>query len=363
MATGKIKITFILPSLVAGGAERIMSFIAQELDAEKFETTLLVVGFEKDSVYSTGKTQTIYLNKHRVLHAISGLFSHFKNMKPDIVVSSIVHLNTLIAILSVMFPKIKFVAREANVLSVLKKYNHHSKIYFPKILTVFGYKLVDRIVCQSQDMKRDMIMNYGVSENKVVFINNPITHNLKPKAKARDYSEPFRFITVARLSKEKGHDRIIKVLSKLKFPFHYTIIGDGIEKDSILDLVNEGELTKRVTHIPYTDNVSKYLRESDLFLQGSYVEGFPNALLESCVAGTPIVAFNAPGGLNEIIEEGINGHIINTVEECVNCLNNLNNSFNFNPESVSQIVNERFNKNKIISKYEALFLNLIKNVK
>ena len=34
------------------------------------------------------------------------------------------------------------------------------------------------------------------------------------------------------------------------------------------------------------------------------VEGFPNVLIESCVVGTPILAFNAPGGLDEIIEKG-----------------------------------------------------------
>lgn len=359
MHTHKIKITFVLPSLAAGGAERIMSFVANNLDSNKFQTTLLVIGFKKDTVYSIGNTSVIYLNKHRVVKGVSGLFSYFKKEKPHIVVSSIFHLNTIIAFLSVCFSKIKFVAREANVLSVLSKHTSSTKIYFPKLLIVLAYKFVDCVLCQSKDMLNDVVSNYGVSLKKVVLINNPITQEVTPKLFGKDVSKPIQFITVARLSKEKGHDRIIEVLAKLDFPFNYLMIGDGQEKDAILNLIAKKGLTDKVTHISYTKEVSRYLLESDLFLQGSYVEGFPNALIESCVVGTPVVAFNAPGGLDEIIENGSNGYIVNSAKEYIDRLNAINKSFDFKPETVSAVVIERFNKEKIIGKYEALLLKLV----
>ena len=46
------------------------------------------------------------------------------------------------------------------------------------------------------------------------------------------------------------------------------------------------------------------------FIQGSYVEGFPNAVLESCSVGTPVVAINCPGGTKEIIEHATNGFLV-----------------------------------------------------
>ena len=211
--------SFILPSLSAGGAERVMSFIAQELNKDIFKTTLLVIGFEKDSVYNTGKMNTIFLNKKRVLHGTIGLFNYFRKAKPDIVLSSIVHLNTLTAFLSVFFTKTKFIAREANVLSELIKYNHYTKVYFPKFLTVFAYKLIDCIICQSKDMKADLAKSYNIPERKLVLINNPITSDLKPKLKSRNSTHSLSIITVGRLSKEKGYERIIEVLSKLNFQF------------------------------------------------------------------------------------------------------------------------------------------------
>lgn len=360
MSTTKINITFVLPSLVAGGAERIMSYVSQHIDRELFNVTLLILGFKKDNAYTIHGINQVYLNKPRVLNATPKLIGYLKRNKPQIVVSSIVHLNTIIALVSIFFPKIKFVAREANVLSVLKKYNHNSRFYFPPLFVKIAYKIIDRIICQSKDMQYDMITNYGVSKQKTVLINNPITRNFKVKTNTTKTQNPLKFITIARLSKEKGHDRIIEILSKLTIPFSYTMIGDGIEKDAIFKLIKKHNLEEHITHIPFTREIENYLSDSDIFLQGSYVEGFPNALIESSLVGTPIIAIKAPGGLDEIIEEGINGYVVNTIEEYLDKIHSLYNEFLFVPEKVAFIVTSRFGKDKIIKQYESLFLSLVK---
>lgn len=359
MTNKKIKILFILPSLAAGGAERIMSFIASNINKTQFNTKLIITGFQNKTVYKTGDLEVIYLNKSRVLKSGFSLFKLIKKEKPNIVISSIVHLNTFSAFFSLLFPSTKFIAREANVLSVLNKHNPSNSLLFSKKMVVFAYKLVDKIICQSKDMEKDVVNNYGVPLEKTVLINNPITNSFPTKILPRNPLNPIRFITVTRLSKHKGHERIINALSKVEFPFHYTIIGKGSEKDAILNLVDLNNLKEQVDYIEYTHEVSKYLSESDLYLQGSFVEGFPNILIESCVVGTPILAFNAPGGLDEIIESGINGYIVNSIDEFVSYLNKINASYNFNPEKVSNLVKERFGKDKIINEYESLFLNLV----
>ena len=357
----KIKITFVIPSLAAGGAERILSFVAQNIDKNTFNPTLLVVGFKNDTVYDVSDLNVIYLNKTRVLKAVLAIANHFKKQKPQVVVSSIFHLNTIIAFMSICFPKIKFAAREANVLSVLAQHDRGNRLNISKIFIKKAYKLVDCLICQSKDMQQDMVANYGVSINKTALINNPITSITTPKREARDKNKPLQIITVGRLSKEKGHERIIEVLSKLKFPFHYFMIGDGIEKENIVHLIHAKGIENQVTQINYTKNVEDYLRKSDVFLLGSYSEGFPNVLIESSVIGTPIIAFNAPGGINEIIETGKNGFIVNTVDQCINELTKLNSNFSFSPKTVNQIVENKFNSKKIINQYEQLFIKLTTN--
>lgn len=348
-----------MPSLTAGGAERVMSFIAQNLDPNKFRVTLLITGYQKDTSYNTGGIRTVYLNEPRVSKSIFKIYRFLKLENPKLVFSSIFHLNTLLAFISLLFPKMRFIGRESSVLSVLKQYNSHKKFYFPKKLTVIAYKLVDCIVCQSKDMKEDMINNYGVSRSKTALINNPLTSIIKLKEEEEiNNKKHIRFITIGRLSKEKGYDRIIKALGTLSFDFEYTIIGDGEERETILKLIENQKISEKTNHIPYTNNVGAYLRKSDLFLQGSYVDGFPNALLESCMAGTPILAYNAPGGLNEIVENGVNGYIVQNDEEFIEQLNRAHKELPFSPEKVQSVVNKRFNASNIIKDYENLFLKI-----
>ena len=360
MNNKNIKIVFIMPSLVAGGAQRIMSFMAQNLDKSQFESTLLIIGFKEDTVYELEGIKVLYLNKQRVLHAVKDLIKYFRTEKPDIVITSIIHLNTLVAFISIFFPSIKFIAREANVLSVLKAYNNNSKIYFPKFIKVTAYKLVDCLICQSNDMQHDMINNYNVPKNKVALINNPLTQNFKVKLAQRDENAPLKFITIARLSKEKGHERLIEILAKLNFSFTYTIIGNGSEKENIFNLIKENKLESYINYINYTSDIGYYLSQSDVFLQGSYVEGLPNAVIESCAVGTPVIAIKAPGGIDEIIENSINGYLVNDEDEFISCLNTVNDNYLFNPELVSESVKHKFNSEKIISQYEALFNRILK---
>jgi len=360
MTSKKIKITFIIHALTAGGAQRVMSYLAQNIDKNKFDVTLVVIGFKKDNVYDLVGIKEVYFNKTRILHSVNAIIKYLKTNKPDIVFSCIVHVNTLVAFISVLFPKIKFVARVANVLSVLKKYEESSKIYFPKFAKVLAYKLVDHLICQSEDMYEDMVNNYSVSKNKLALINNPITQNFKIKSKTEKNITPVKFITIARLSKEKGHERIINLLSKLKFDFTYTIIGKGKEKEFLLTQIKSKGLNSKINFIEYTKEIEHYLFVSDIYLQGSYVEGLPNSVIESCAVGTPVIAFNAPGGINEIITNNVNGFVLNTEDEFINCLNDLNREFLFIPEEVSNAVQTKFNAKKITNKYNVLFQNIVK---
>lgn len=355
MKSNKINITFVLPNLMAGGAERVMSFIAENIDSTKFNSTLVIVGHSKDASYEVKNIPVIFLEKPRVSKGVYSLFKYIKKNKPDIVISAIAHLNTVTALLSIAFPKIIFIAREVNVLSVLSEYENQRNTTPYGFLANRRFNYFDKIVCQSNDMLDDFHKNFDIKKNKLVLINNPITHGFKVKERTK-VNTPINFITVARFDQEKGHHRILEALSKVSFDFHYTLIGQGGLYEEIFKLIDEYNLKNKITHIPYTNKVSKYLEMSDLYLQGSYTEGFPNAVIESCMVGTPILAIDAPGGINEIIYPNVNGKIVSNVDEFVEALESINSSYNFNPIDVSATVNTRYNSETIIAKYEDLFV-------
>lgn len=357
MPDTKINITFVLPTLVAGGAERVISFIAQNIDAEKFNPTLLITAHEKDAVYKVKNINVEFLEKKRVFYAVFKLLIFFTKRKPDVVLSSIGHLNTVMGLIAPFFPRTKFIVREASVVSAMISVNQANKSVtisskLRSMMAHLSYNFVDSIVCQSKDMADDLIAIYKVPRKKIAIINNPITQVIPLLKTQEKQEEIIKFITVGRLSKEKGQLRILKMLSKLNFEFHYTIIGEGPLKNDIFKAILEYDLNEKITYIPFTDEVSKYMASNDLFLQGSYVEGFPNTVLESCYVGTPVLAFNVPGGTKEIIIHKKNGYLAETEEDYMFY---LNNRLMLSPIDIRNSVATRFNTQKIIAQYETLF--------
>ncbi|MBU2930122.1 glycosyltransferase [Winogradskyella psychrotolerans] len=359
MDKNKIKVFFVLPTLYAGGAERVITFVSKNLNKTKFDITLIVIGFEKDNKYDTSDLSVIYLNKTRVLSGATGIIKLLAKCKPQIVVSSITHLNIMMGLISKFFPKIKFIGRHATITNIASKYKKQKKKSLISYLInteQIGIKNLDYIICQSTDMKDDFLQIYNINENKIKIIHNPVTQISVLKKDSKKVNHVKKFITVGRMVKIKGQARLLNILSRLTIPFEFTIIGTGSNKEDILNKINDLNLTDKVNHIEYSDDVFSHLIKHDMFLQGSYSEGFPNALLESCTVGLPVIAFNAPGGTKEIVTNGINGYIVENENEF---LKKLQEEKVWNPKKISEHVNKKFNKDKIIRDYEQLFLDLL----
>ena len=135
--SNKIKILFILPSLKAGGAERVVTNLARTIDRNYFLSKLIIVGFEKNTVYNTEDIEVIYLNKTRVLKSIIPLFYLIRNEKPNIIMSSIGHVNLIMGLFSFFFPQCKFIGREASVISEISRFTKSKSISTPKWLAAF----------------------------------------------------------------------------------------------------------------------------------------------------------------------------------------------------------------------------------
>ncbi|TDU40008.1 glycosyltransferase involved in cell wall biosynthesis [Gelidibacter sediminis] len=357
MQPQKTSVIFILPSLNAGGAERVLSFVAANLNKKVFEVSLVVFGFEKDNAYDTEGLKVDYFNKSRVLSSIPKLATYLLENKPQIVVSCMDHVTIPVAFILSLLPNTKLVTRQANIKSISDIVENQTDSWFYRQMVNRAHKRTTVFICQSEDMASEMEQYYQIDKKKLVVINNPISDGFTLKD-ATQKSNILSFITVGRLHAEKGHERILRILSKLEFPFHYTIIGTGNELETISKLIKSLKLESQVTYIPYSTVISEYLSTHDVFLQGSYAEGFPNAVLESCAVGTPVIAFHAPGGTSEIIEHGINGYLASDEEEFIYYINLFYKKNEFLPKQVRETVFKKFNKWDIIEKYENLFSRL-----
>ena len=173
-----------------------------------------------------------------------------------------------------------------------------------------------------------------------------------------------RVITVGRLSKEKGFDRLL-VIWKLvvnKHPdWHLDIFGDGDMKNKLEQNIKLGNITN-VTLCGTTNQISKELSKSSICVSTSYYEGFSLVLLEAITHGVPCVAFDCPYGPRTIIEDGKcgylveNGHIPQFVEKLCTLMENEQLRLEFSKASIER--SKFFNIDAIMLQWKKLFEEL-----
>lgn len=354
------KIAIILPNLKSGGAEKILSFLSNNLDKKKFVVYLIVVGYEKDSVYEVD-CNCIYLNKNRFLFALPQIIYYIIKINPHCILGSIVHINMFLCFFKMIISKKKVIIREASVVSEMNKFTDKVVLSSNRLIG-FLYKMADKIICQSNDMKDDLNKNFFIPIDKLIVINNPITSNhvFPLNQSEKKTHESVKFITVGRLSPEKGYLRILRILSKLKdFEYEYTIVGDGPDLEMIYNEAIKLGIQNRINHVKFTKDVYSIINKHDLFLQGSYVEGFPNSVLESCFVGVPVIAFESKGGTSEIVKNGLTGYIVSTEDEYLDILINKEKYLELDRSSIKKYVSTKFSTRKILNEYERLILKTI----
>lgn len=125
-------------------------------------------------------------------------------------------------------------------------------------------------------------------------------------------------LTVARLSSQKGYDFLIPVIPHLtqEFPeLKFVWVGDGEQREFLVNLVKEYQVEKQVLFLGRRRDVPRLLQGSDLFIFPTYYEGQPLALLEAIAYGLPVIA-SAVNGIPEVIENKINGLLTRAGDSC-----------------------------------------------
>jgi len=359
MRIDRVTILMIVPTLSAGGSERIIAFLANNLDRRKFNIFLCVMD-GKDNFYEIDLENVTLIDLHtkRARYAVYRIYKVIRKIKPGIVFSTLGHLNILIAILKSFLPReIKFVARESVIPSLGNKYSWNPWLF--NFLTRKFYNKFDKIICQSQYMQMDLVRNYKIPVTKTIVINNPVTV-LPAKQISYFPVDSYNFLSVGRLAPEKGYDRILKALVPIKDKYLYHIVGNGPELNSLTALVQQYGLEGKVMFHGNVQNPFDKFDHCDIFLMGSRYEGFPNVLLEAGMYKIPTVAFDAPGGIAEIIVNNFNGFLVtdNDVEGYTLAVKKAL-SYNFEREKFTEYISARFDGRTIVSQYEETFEDLL----
>ncbi|MDE0564899.1 glycosyltransferase, partial [Exiguobacterium sp. B2(2022)] len=145
-----------------------------------------------------------------------------------------------------------------------------------------AYEKFDRIACVSESVKSNFIEAMPLLTNKVYTVRNfnDFDEIIKMSNESSiDYDDNyFNVLSVARLSQEKGllmSISAIKNLVKKGYNIKYHIVGDGIQKEEILNEIKKYQIEDRVILHGEQVNPYRYMKSADLLLMSSFHEAAP----------------------------------------------------------------------------------------
>lgn len=364
-----MRLTLIISSLTAGGAERVMSLMANYWAAKEWEITILT--------FDDGAEPPFYPLDPRVRHIclavnstssnwllgiwnnfnrIQALFGAIASLKPEVVISFMDTTNVL-TILATRALNLRVVVSERvdpTLYSIGKTWDS---------LRRWTYPSASSIVVQTQRAE-----DYFASELRLpsYVIPNPVV--LPPKSEDIPQAEKTKrsLVAMGRLTPQKGFDLLLKAFAKLKDKhpdWILTIFGEGELRPELEALRDKLKLQARVYFPGNVKNVYESLKQADIFVLPSRFEGFPNALCEAMACGLPVIATDCPSGPREIVEDDIDGILVpnEDVKALIAAMDRLMNDEQerLRLSSRATEVLERFNLEKVMLLWEQLLEEVV----
>lgn len=306
------KIAFYIGSLSKGGAERVISNLAEYFLQEGYQV-FVVTKLQEEVEYELSKDITRIIadisedeqRKSRIYNLwarISKLRSIWKEIHPDIIVSFI-RKNNVMAIASSRFLGIPV------VVSVRSNPERELEGQIMKSLSLFLFRFADGIILQTT-RAREFFPKY--LQKKIVILPN----SLNPDFLVSNVYEQHRkeIVSVGRLDDNKNQKMLIEAFADIadSYPeWNISFYGNGEAEEKLKKKVQEAELESRIIFHGQVTDVRKRIEESSIFVLTSRQEGMPNALIEAMTLGLAVVSTDCPcGGPAELIRNEENGILI-----------------------------------------------------
>lgn len=334
-----MRITLVISSLSAGGAERVMTTMANYWANKGWEITLITfdsIAADFYDLHPNVKRIAVGLmgESHNPLLAIKNnakrlmkLRYEIKRDKSSIVISFIDKINVLTLLAT----------RRLNVKVIISERTHPAYHNIGRIwsrLRRICYPWADMIVGQSAAACAWLTNNIGKVSPVVIpnAVHNPdeISDDAKllKEILTKSDSTMQTVVAMGRLSPEKGFDLLLRSfarISKAQPAWSLVIFGEGNERSSLARLADNLGIADRVFLPGLVQNPMQLMRQADLFVLSSRFEGFPNVLLEAMASGLPVISFDCPIGPREIIRDGIDGVLVppENVDALADAMNKL----------------------------------------
>lgn len=290
-----------------------MALLARGLSAKKYRIHLgLVTQAEAPPEYATPEFATSgfvvhTLGAQRVRGAAFALVSLVRQLRPDVLLSGMAHLNSLVLLLRPLFPARPWVlVRQNGTASAALAFGGlpwHTGLLYRTL-----YPRADCVICQSKSMAADMARGFSIPPDRIAVLHNPVpVEEIRQAVRVRSEAWPGagpHLLAVGRLVREKGFDLLLEALVKVREKYAQTdllLLGTGAEEEALKAQCRQLKLENFVRFGGHVDPPYGHFANASVFVLSSRHEGMPNALLEAAAAGLPIVSTAACGGVEELL--------------------------------------------------------------
>jgi len=305
------RIVLVIPSLHAGGMERVMSELATYFAARSgIELHLILYGIKREIFYTLPSNITIHKpafefdNTSRILNTGKTLFflrKKIHSLKPNTVLSFGEYWNSfvLLSTFGLKYP-VYISDRCQPDKNIGKKQEFLRKWLYPKAAGIIAQTIIAKNVYQQKKLNRN-IQVIGNPIRSINSINGVTKENV--------------VLTVGRLIQSKHHDELIRLFVKINAPgWKLVIVGDDALKQNnfvkLQTLIKELNAEEIVILAGKQTDVDQFYRASKIFAFASSSEGFPNVIGEAQSAGLPVIAFDCVAGPADMISDNENGFLV-----------------------------------------------------
>lgn len=183
------------------------------------------------------------------------------------------------------------------------------KLSIIRLYHKLGYRAIDLLICQTEDMKRQFIegtpkLAVGL---RIETIHNPINRAEIQEKSTQDHvnlDENYEYVVAAgRLVQEKGWDILIRAFAQLYLSYpklRLIILGEGVLRRDLELLISSLRLEKVIRLFGRVNNVYPYFRRAYMCVVSSRIEGFPNVLLQMMSQCDRVVSTLCAGDIDKI---------------------------------------------------------------
>lgn len=311
----KPRLFFVIPSLMGGGAERVLISLANHFNQLNFQSVIISLNDDIPAYAIDPGVKVVFILKrhknllgYRVLYigkTFYRLVTLLRKEKPVCVISFITSANIWTGI-ACNFTRTPYIVSERT--SPSRSVNQFS--YFHKHLAASIYKKAAAVVVSAKGVEDCLLENKSFKKlTNIHRITNAVTAF---KSGSTNSVHNRRFIlAVGRLTRVKGFDMLITAYSNANLDdVDLLIIGEGEERVNLVCQIHNMELTEKVILPGSKTNLQDYYSQAEIFVLPSRNEGYPNALVEAMSFGCPCIAFDCDFGPSEIITNDVNGILV-----------------------------------------------------